>query len=110
MEDVVGGILGIIGRVTSASFGAGYRALEGYDGRRVRWATVAAASVAATLCVPMLVGACFAVRVSWQIFNDDFLWIASLFIGGFAILVALLFLALPQARWGSASRLVRGCS
>ena len=48
----------------------------------------------------MLVGAGFAVRASWQLFNDDFLWIASLFIGGFAILVALLFLALAASAVG----------
>lgn len=38
--------------------------------------------------------------MSWQIFNDDFLWIASLFIGGFAILVALLLLALAASAVG----------
>ena len=97
MDEVVGGILGIIGTVTSNSFGAARRALDNYDGRRVRWPTVIAAALSAALYAPLVVGAGFGLRAAWTVLNDDFLWIAAVFIGGFFVLIALLLFALAAS-------------
>lgn len=100
MEEVVGGIFGIIGRALSKSLGAASGAMSHYDGRRVRWPTVAAASLASALYAPMVVATGFGLGAAWTVLNDDFLWIAAVFIGGFFVLIALLMFALAVSAVG----------
>lgn len=100
VEEVVGGVFGVIGKVTSTAFGAAARALDDYDGRQVRWPTVFAASLSAALYAPMVVGAGFGLKAAWMVLSDDFLWIAGVFIGGFFVLAALLLFAFAASAVG----------
>ena len=96
MEHVLGGILQAIGLVMSKSFGAATHALDAYDGRRVRWVTTAAASVASALYVPMVVGAGFGVRAVWREMDSDLMW----FIGSIFLFAAFLVLAIALSGVG----------
>lgn len=80
--------------------GAAHRAIGSYDGRRVRWTTVTAASLASALFAPMVVAAGFGLKAAWVVLNDDFLWIAAVFIGGLFVLMALLLFALAISAVG----------
>lgn len=90
VDHFIGGVLEVIGLITSKSFGAAYRALDSYDGRRVRWVTTAAAAVGSALYVPMVVGAFFGLRAVWHAMSSGFAW----FIGFLFLFPALLVVAM----------------
>ena len=96
VADLIGPLLEAIAKITSSSFGAAYRAVGAYDGRRVRWATTAAASFASALYVPLLVGSFFGVRAVWEMFDSDFLF----FLGLLFIVPVFLVVAMAAAAVG----------
>ena len=96
VADLLGPFLEAIFRVISQSYGAATRAVGAYDGRRVRWSTVAAASFASALYVPFLVGSFFGVSAVWDLFESDFLF----FIGLLFILPAFLVVAMAASAVG----------
>lgn len=85
----MGVALEMIGMIVSKSFGSAHRAVGSYDGRRPRWQTVAAASVAAALHVPTVVGSGYAFRAVMEVIEDGFF----LVFGVFLFIPALLLVA-----------------
>lgn len=94
--------------VVAHSWSGAYRAVSRYDGRRAGPLTIATASVAPTVFVPMVVGSGYAVVSAVELLESEFLWIIGLFAVAVTALLAVLSFAGVLAGVALGTKLVMG--